>query len=131
MSRRSWPAVLIPLILALFVWIRAYFGRRPTGLDVPNETPPALHEIPEKQAPITIVRIDSRVNLTLPLNSCVFKGDLIGYQAVVSEPDEDDAPTPPQLELAPVTAPLDGKLVLLDPAGSAFGLVSGGTHACD
>jgi len=81
--------------------------------------------------PVTIVRIDSRVNLTLPLNSCVSKGDLIGYQAVVSEPDEDGALTPPRLEPAPVTAPSDGKLVQLDAAGSAFGLVSGGAHACD
>jgi hypothetical protein len=123
--------VLIPLILALLVWIRIYSGRRPSGLDVPNETPPALYETPEKQLPITIVRIDSRVNLTVPLNSCVSEGDLIGYQAPVSEPDEDGAPTPPRLEPAPVTAPSDGKLVLLDAAGSAFGLVSGGAHACD
>ena len=131
MSLRSCPIVLIPPILALPVWIRIHSGRRPTGLAVPNETPSALYETPEKQLPVTIVRIDSRVNLTLPLNSCVSKGDLIGYQAVVSEPDEDGALTPPRLEPAPVTAPSDGKLVQLDAAGSAFGLVSGGAHACD
>jgi len=117
-SLRSWPVVSIALILALPVWIRIHSCRRPAALDVPNERPPALYHPPDKHRPITIVRIDSRVDLTLPLNSCVYKGDLIGYQAADSE-------------RAPVTAPSDGKLVLLDAAGSAFGLVSGGANACD
>ena len=95
------------------------------GFDAPNETPPALYEAPQKPTPISIVRIDSRgVDLTLPLNSCVSKGDVIGYREAVSQSDE-------ELERAPVTAPADGKLVLLDAAGNGFGLVSGGAHACD